>query len=333
MIKKPDYAEKVLFLYKLIKEAYQADRRLGIEDIKEAFRTSGDISVDDISDRTINRYLKFLKELELIDVGREGRFTEYIPTRKKHITYDLNFSSNELLSFYLLKAHLKTFKGTDIDETIKELMRKLEKIAPGSPFSSDSLFWDQNVGQYDYTMHNDILRRVISYINDKEYTMVTYQSSPIKDPKTYLVLFEKIFTYKGALYVAYYTPKYKKHRSLKLECILEMSPAENAPEEIPEFKFDKFTKDRFGVFDGEKQHCELEIRNGFEHYFRNRSFHPSQKMEQDNGKTVIKMHCPVAPDLISWVMSWGDILTVRKPEKLISEIKIKANNILSNYSK
>ncbi len=333
MSKKADYAEKVLFLYDLIKEAYQSDRRLSLEDIQQAYKTSSDINVDDISERTLNRYINFLKRLDLIDTTKDGRYTEYIPTRKKHITYDLNFSSNELLSFYLLKAHLKTFKGTDIDDTIKELMRKLEKIAPGSPFSSDSLFWDQNVGQYDYTKHNAVLRQVISYINDQEYVWVNYQSSPIRDPKKFMALFEKIFTYRGALYVAYYVPKYQKHRSLKLECILDIETAKDAPEEIPEFKFDKFTKDRFGVFDGDKQHCELEIRNGFEHYFKNRTFHPSQIMEEENGKTIIKMHCPVAPDLISWVMSWGDILTVRKPEKLITEIKIKANNILSNYDK
>jgi hypothetical protein len=230
----------------------------------------------------------------------------------------LNFSSNELLSFYLLKAHLKTFKGTDIDENVKDLVRKLEKIAPGNPFSSDSLFWDQNVGQYDYSQHNDILRKVIDHINKKEYVWVKYRSVPHKDPKIFMALLEKIFTYRGALYIAYYVPKYKKHRSLKLESILEIKIADNPPTTIPEFKLDK-------------HHCELEIRMGSEHYFQNRTFHPSQKMINENGITLIKMHCPIAPDLISWIMSWGDILTVRKPDALINEIKIKANNILSNY--
>ncbi len=330
---KPDYADKVIFLYDLIKESYRSDRRLSIDDIRSSYIESGDIEMNNISERTINRYLKFLKSLDLIETTKDGKYTEYIPTRKKHITYDLNFSSNELLSFYLLKAHLKTFRGTDIYDSITDLMKKLEKIAPGNPLSSDSMFWDQNVGQFDYAQHNSILKQVINYINDKTYLSLKYQSVPYKDPKTFTVLLEKIFTYRGALYVAYCTPKYNNHRSLKLEGIIEMIPVESAPYEVPEFSFEKFTTDRFGVFDGDKQHCELEIRNGYEHYFANRTFHPTQKVEVTGGKTLIKMYCPIAPDLISWVMSWGDILTAKKPETLINEIKIKANNILSNYSR
>ncbi|ROL61786.1 WYL domain-containing protein, partial [Bacteroidetes/Chlorobi group bacterium ChocPot_Mid] len=64
----------------------------------------------------------------------------------------------------------------------------------------------------------------------------------------------------------------------------------------------------------------------------NRSFHQTQKFSKDaNGNLLIEMRVPLVDDFISWIMSWGEAITVVKPKELIKILNLNLHNTLKNY--
>ncbi len=43
------------------------------------------------------------------------------------------------------------------------------------------------------------------------------------------------------------------------------------------------------------------------------------------------MRVPLVDDFISWIMSWGEAITVVKPKELIKILNLNLHNTLKNY--
>ena len=46
---------------------------------------------------------------------------------------------------------------------------------------------------------------------------------------------------------------------------------------------------------------------------------------------ILEMRVPLVPDFIAWVMSWGEVITVLKPDELKKKINLKLRTMLKNY--
>lgn len=286
--------------------------------------------------RSVQRDLKLLcEEIEIIEPLQEGRKNIWhIPAIIRRSYCAFRVESNELLSFHVLKAHLKTFKGTMIADEVKKLSEKLDSITPGLAFSEDSLYWDQNIGQYDYTEFDNIIKTIIESIVQKKWVEVEYNTGHRGNIKSYTVMPRKMFTYAGSLYVAAFVPYYKTHIAMSIQNFEGIKYT--IPDKIyavPKFNFKQWQKGRFGVFWGKSRKVELKIMAHYKHYFESRTWHRTQKISYDNmDNMIIKMRVPISPDFISWILSWGEVITVIKPVDLIKEINYKLNITLKNYS-
>jgi predicted DNA-binding transcriptional regulator YafY len=312
----------------MYKEFLKGEKYTSKELLNLAIKKFGSVSL-----RTIQRDLKLLQqcvpELESKKVMYETRW--HIPA---HLRYNkgLNLKSNELLSFYILKAYLKTFEGTVIFEDAQNLAEKLEEHAPGDAFSDASFFWDQNAGQFDYTQYDDILRKVLSYLNNKKWATVSYKSIVYNEEKTYDVQFCKLFSYGGSIYASVYIPKHENFIALSLQGIQDITDAKRSYSKAPEFEFDKFTKTRFGVYTANINDVILRVDKGFVQYFKNRRWHQSQTLRwDDNGDLIIRLKVPIVPDFIAWILSWHEVMKVEHPPKLKRIVKEKLMNALKNY--
>ncbi len=285
--------------------------------------------------RTVQRDLNTLLDSEpLIYTSKEGRKTVWkidrTVTKMKSIVH---FSGNELLSFHILKAHLKAFKNTVIEEEINFLTKKLDVIAPMDVYSEESLYWDQNAGQFDYTQYDPLIRRIIKYIAEKQWLRIKYHAGGKKEGKEFTVLLRCFFQYAGSLYCVAYVPRYKHHIALAVQYIDNLVPDDKEGLKIPPFSFSRWTRNRFGVFDGEIKKVVLKVNKKFIRYFINRTWHQTQKLDYNNsGDLIITMRVPLGNDFKAWIMSWCEAITVLKPAGLIEEINSKLNNALNNYS-
>lgn len=284
--------------------------------------------------RTVQRDLNTLLECEpLLFTYKDGKKPiwkiDRSITKTKAIVH---FDENELLSFHILKAHLKAFRQTVIEEEINQLTKKLDVLAPNEVFSTESLYWDQNAGQFDYTQYDPIIRRIIKYIAEKQWVKVYYRAIGKKTTNDFTILIRCFFQYSGSLYCVAYVPHYDHHIALSVQHIEKLEPLDNIRKKIPPFDFKKFSKSRFGVFYGTIRKVELRINKIYNEYFENRIWHQTQKIEYDkNGNLIITMRVPLGDDFKSWIMSWCEAITVIKPVDLIKEINMKLRNSLKNY--
>lgn len=286
--------------------------------------------------RTVQRDLRLLQEcVPIIEQRKHVREVFWsIPRDLRQASSLVRIDSDELLSFYVLKAHLNTFKGTIIETELKLLEKKLEELAPGQAYSEESLYWDQNVGQFDYSGWDRILRKIITSIVKEKWVNIKYRSTKLGTEKIHDVMLRKLFTYYGIIYVIAYFPKHDSNVALTLQGFLDIKDSELRGVKAPPFDFKEFTSRRFGVFDKPRLSVvKLRIDKHYAYYFLNRRWHSSQKQFMEpNGDLIMEMRVPLVPDFISWILSWHEAITVLKPVELIDKIKYRLEATLKNYT-
>ncbi len=319
-------AKRCIFIYKKLAggRAYFTEEIHNI--ICEEF---GEISL-----RTVQRDLKMMLDeySEIEKRNYEGKTQWYMHRYLRPGDSAFRFNSNMLLSLYFLKAHLRTFKGTSVEDHALGLLEELEEMAPGNTVSSKSLFFDKNIGHYDYTQYDPEIIRLIKCITEEKLCRIHYDTGSEGRINKFDAVPRKFFLYSGLLYVASYIPHHDGHVALAVHNI-EQVDIKDKNIDLPEFDFDTWSENRFGVFSGEIMEIEILIRKSVRHYFENRSWHKSQEfIEKDNGDIILKMKASVTPELIAWIMGWGENLKVLKPGILQSQIKDKAAMIHELYS-
>jgi predicted DNA-binding transcriptional regulator YafY len=287
-----------------------------------------------LTKRTLQRDMKLIAEIiPILEEQRHGReFVWKIPRNLLYGTTSNYLNTSELLSLYFLKAYLKLFKGTVIEEQANLLTQKIEELAPEEIIPHDILFGDKNFGFYDYSGYDPTIRKIIRLIRQKKLSDIEYQNHPTHNYHSIQAVFQMIFTFSEMLYAIIYVPKHNSHIALSIQNINEIQEKEDVIRDLPEFNFNEWSKERFGVFWGEPVDVEIEIEKDFRHYFENRNWHSSQKfIELKNGNLLLKMIVPIVPDFTAWLMSWGDAIRIKKPNELIIKLKRKFQSALNIY--
>ncbi len=246
-----------------------------------------------------------------------------------------SIQKSELISLYILKAYLKEFRGTKIEDNLFSVIDKLEDMAPGEVYldldTTGDLLWDQDYGAYDYSELDDLINQVINAIVKKNWLRITYQGRD-NNAKTYLIFPYRLFSYHGSIYIAAYTPQYQTTISLVMQRIKSLRIEENISDMVPPFNMEDYRNRRFGVFGGPVEKIHLRIDPRYTIYFRNRFWHPSQEVKmQNDGSMMLSMEVPLSPELITWILGWHTAIKVIKPESLIKMIKQRLTETLKIY--
>lgn len=284
--------------------------------------------------RTVQRDLRLMQDcFQELEQWKEKRQVFWrFATKFRNIGNIIRIESNELLSFHVLKAHLKTFYGTEIERDTAKLAEKLEALAPGEAFLSESLYWDQNFGYFDYSEYSDLLKAALEAINKKIPVRITYNSIKQGTRKTYSTALRCMFSYSGALYTVAYFPKYDSHEALQLQGIERIELLDSRQIVLPEFDYAEFVKKRFGVFSGKMYNIRLKIDSRHKGYFEGRRWHYTQQTSYDDvGNLIMELFAPIGMDMVSWILGWNEAITILEPPELIEKVKDATSKILSKY--
>lgn len=318
-------AERIMHLIKRMEAGY----KLTTDDVNKFYNYHLNSVVDlRSSQRDFQDIQTFDARVKI--VKNRGRKYIHIPSANKKIIQEPKVVKNELLSLYILKAHLNAFKGTEIEHKLEDLITYLEKEFPEDVYSTDSLFWDQNFGKFNYVDHSQTINSIVEHIVQKNYVKVTYNRTTGQSENSFKCYFRNFFQYEGGLYVVAYVPFHKNDIALSVQYIKKMRKITPEEVEIPPFNFKEFTKHRFGVFYGKEQRVVLKIDASVRHYFENRDFHSTQQEYDDNGDLVLSMDVPLSPELETWIMGWIDKIKIQSPERLKKSILKRVSDGVNN---
>lgn len=318
-------ARRILRIYRL----FLSYRKLTTKDVSNKILEY----YEEVSNRTIQRDLKILREEDFIVLEKKGKYSYWkINQTNTHRTESFNIRENELLSFYILKSYLNTFKGTSIEENITELSEKLETLAPGEVIMEEQFYGDQNIGYYNYSGKHQILSECIMHITEKNWLKIVYEKQTKNEIKEYDIFPQFLYTYSGTIYLLAYNRKRKRNTTFIVQNIRKIDKIWDETRSEPKFDYDDFRNQRFAVFDGNVRKVKLMINKDFKRYFENRSWHPTQKTASDKqGNMILEMKVPLTPDLTSWICRWTEIIKVLQPQELVEIVKSKHENALKNY--
>lgn len=273
--------------------------------------------------RTVSRYLNELEEnhtiikSRLVDSKKIYFIKNVVKTSSKTKHY---FKDNYIISLKVLESQLEMFKSSKISKDIQKLIDIIQKETGfnTNSFNSDSIFHNHVLGTYDYSSlkHGKIIDEILSAMESSKYVEVSYQTDD--KLKKITGAFQEIYFYGGALYAAFYVKKHNHNISLALHFIYKIKVLDDTHNLI--FDFEDFSKTRFGVHEGEPERIVLQINPDYRRHFVNRTFHSSQDLIFDGNNIILTMDVPITPELLSWVIGWGEGLKVKSPNKLKLEI-------------
>ena len=99
------------------------------------------------------------------------------------------------------------------------------------------------------------------------------------------------------------------------------------------YDFEKAFNQNFGIIKDDAFEVEIEFSGYAAAYVAERIWSPDQKIKKmKNGNNRLTFTVSSEPELIAWLLSWGDEAKVMRPGWLVKGIKKKAEGIVRKYS-
>jgi predicted DNA-binding transcriptional regulator YafY len=293
------------------------------------------------SKQTILRLVDDIRRSYGIEIEEflEGKRKYYRIKRLSANTASLNITESELNALHMCKTFAKHLMGK---EMFLEATRALEKsqtsLAAENRVASQH-FASFRTGSIDYTPHQDTIRTLIDAMDDNTICKISYKSIMAARAKTFYIKPLKIFSHKDTVYLhghlartpgkPYSEPEFNPllviHRIKRVEVTERHF---NFPQN---YDFDKAFKQNFGVIKDDAFEVEVEFTGWAARYVSERIWSPDQKIFQKNGKTILTFSASSEPELISWVLSFGEEAKLNKPEGLAEEIREVTENMSNIY--
>jgi predicted DNA-binding transcriptional regulator YafY len=291
-----------------------------------------------VSERQVRRYIKILEDCGLVTTVPkkfDSKNRIYCAT-SYNTSSNKSFSTDQLLSLYVLKQLLVSFRNTFISKEIDAIILKIQQsFGSGLSYFLDveevedennpneytdieqKLYWNQlpGVATISPTVADPLLHQLLDAILQRTWIDVTFFSTKDNEVKTRTVFPFIIYSYDGLSYAYMYHPEHKKSFTLSLHHIQKISISKIERRQIP-FNQKEFLESRFAVFEGKLEKVSFTIKDEFRYLFEHRHWHISQTTSTSKGKLVIKMEVPLKPDFISWVIRWSKAFSDIKPAKL-----------------
>jgi len=295
------------------------------------------------SKQTVLRLVDDIRMAYGVDIEEsvENRRKYYRLKRKVGIDPTLNLTESEISILQMCRAFTEHLLGRQLFDEAAQAILKSQAHLPEKQRVDSRHFASFIPGSIDYTGHHQTIRRLIKAMDEKRICKITYKRIMADRAKTFFIKPLKIFSQKDTIYLharmaGYPGKPYKKpdfDPLLAIHRIKNLELTERSFEFPKDYDFEKFFNQNFGVIKEEAFKVEMEFTGYATEYVAERIWSPDQKLiKKKDGTVKLKFSASSEPELISWVLSFGDEAKVVKPNWLIDKIKQIVISIQSEYS-
>ena len=295
------------------------------------------------SKQTVLRLVDDIKMAYGVDIEEsvENRRKYYRLKRRVGVDPTLNLTESEIGVLQMCRAFTEHLLGRQLFEEASQALLKSQAHLPENQRVDSRHFASFIPGSIDYTGHHQTIRRLIKAMDEKKICKITYKRIMADRAKTFYIKPLKIFSQKDTVYLharmAGYPGKPYKEPDfdplLAIHRIKNLELTERSFEFPKDYDFEKFFNQNFGVIKEEVFKVEMEFTGYATEYVAERIWSPDQELiKKKDGTVKLKFSASSEPELISWVLSFGDEAKVVKPNWLIDRIKQIVISIQSEYS-
>jgi predicted DNA-binding transcriptional regulator YafY len=269
----------------------------------------------------------------------EGKRKYYRIKRLSGNAPALDITESELYALYMCKAFTEHLMGKKLFEEASRALEKNQATLPADKVPSPQHFASFRSGSIDYTPHQDTIRVLIEAMDGLKICKIKYKSIMASRAKSFYIKPLKIFSHKDSVYVhahlarppgkPYSEPEYNP--LLAIHRIKKVELTDRRYEFPKNYDFEKIFKQNFGVIKGDAFEVEVDFSGWAACYVSERIWSPDQKIHKKNGTTKLTFSASSEPELISWVLSFGEEAKLIKPVWLINNVKQEINNMKYTY--
>jgi predicted DNA-binding transcriptional regulator YafY len=295
------------------------------------------------SKQTVLRLVDDIKMAYGVDIEEsvENRRKYYQLKRRVGVDPTLNLTESEISVLQMCRAFTEHLLGRQLFDEAAQALLKSQAHLPEKQRVDSRHFASFIPGSIDYTGHHQTIRRLIKAMDEKKICKITYKRIMADRAKTFFIKPLKVFSQKDTIYLharmAIYPGKPYKEPDfdplLAIHRIKNLELTERSFEFPKDYDFEKFFNQNFGVIKEEAFKVEMEFTGYATEYVAERIWSPDQKLiKKKDGTAKLKFSASSEPELISWVLSFGDEAKVVKPKWLIDRIRQIVISIQSEYT-
>ncbi len=294
------------------------------------------------SKQTVLRLVGDIQKAYFVDIKENFRGNrKYFRIQRPRIPPLVNLTEKEMNVLQMCRAFSEHLLGRKLFEEATRALGKSRALLPQEKTLSSQHFASFRPGSIDYTPHQDAVRTLIEAMEKKRVCKLSYQSISAKRAKTFYIRPLKIFSHHDTLYLharlarkpgkPYREPDFDPllaiHRIKKVEITDRLF-------QFPkDYDFEKTFNQNFGIIKKESFEVVVEFSEFAARYVPERIWSPDQKVVKKKGGNVkLTFTASSKPELMAWVLSFGDEAKLIKPDWLVDEVRQKVERMQKGYS-
>jgi len=285
----------------------------------------------DCSKQTVLKLIRDIKMAYSIDIEEtvQNRHKYYRIRRKFGVDPSLNLTETEVNTLQMCRAFTEHLLGRKFFDQATQALGKSMAHLPENKRGASKHFATFIPGSIDYSDHHEIILQLIQAMEERKVCKLTYKRPLAKRAKTYYIKPLKIFSHKDTIYLHTRIAKYpgKPYKEPDFDPLLAIHRIKAIQItgrffEFPkDYNFEKVFNKNFGVIKEDAFDVEVEFSGFAAAYVSERIWSPDQNIIKKNGTTKLCFSASSEPELMSWVLSFGNEAKVKKPQWLKKEIK------------
>lgn len=296
----------------------------------------------DCSKQTVLRLIDNIRKSYGVNIEetKEGNRSYYRIRKPVASLGKIPLTEAELHSLLICKSFTQHLIGKKLYEEATQAIFKSKAALGDGQQIGECHFTAFRPGTIDYTSKHQIIHTLIDAMEKQRVCKITYQAIEAPYPKIFHIKPLKLFSYHDAVYLHAQKAKEpgKPYRVTKYDPLLavhrmksiEMTDIKFQPEK---FDFEKTFNQHFGLIKENVFEVEVAFTGWSAAYVSERIWSPDQAIiKKGKDKIILKFTASSKPELIGWLLSFGEQATLIKPEWLVKELKEKIVRLTQCYS-
>jgi predicted DNA-binding transcriptional regulator YafY len=253
----------------------------------------------------------------------------------------MSVSETEFMVLQMCRDFTAHLLGKQLFMEATNTLVKSHALASGHKGDASAPFFSSyRPGTIDYTPHHDTIHTLIEAMKQKQVCKIVYQAIMETKPKTYAIMPLKLFSHKDTIYLHARIPvaKGRKGKVMEFDPLLAVHRIRkvamtDAVYEYPQdYDFEQVYNQNFGIIKDEAFKVEAEFTGWAAKFISERIWSPDQKItDVGENKIILEFTASSEPEVISWLLWFGEEARLIKPEHLVGEVIRSIDSMKCNY--
>ena len=252
----------------------------------------------------------------------------------------LNLTATELHALYMCRSFAEHLLGRSFLEEATRALEKGRALLPREASFSSRHFASFRPGTIDYTPQQESIRTLLEAMEKSRVCKISYRAILAKKSKTFYIKPYRFFSHQDTVYLHAGLARKpgQLYKEPEFDPLLAVHRIQKAELDERLFKFpeeydcEKIFNQNFGVIKEEAFKAKVEFSGFAAGFVAERIWSPDQQIKQlQGGKIHLSFSASSEPELVAWLLSFGDEARLLGPDWLVEEVKAQVARMGKNY--